>query len=238
MKIVKALVALMLALSATGFAKDKNHVILEIDGIEIGQVALHQGPSIETAIVDYQDGDDIILKSRPGCSRFGEIIVSRKMKGEKKLLDWYLKTLTGEVEKKGGALIICDKSGDIIDRYDFEGAWPTKWEGGLKEKVTLAVDSIAISLPAIEEQEAPVAICEEVEEEIIVEETTVIEEPEAIIEEPTVVEEPEVIVEEPACEPEVIMEEPAVIEEDMIDSEPEAIIDEEIFEEEASIEEE
>lgn len=235
MKFTHALVALMLTLSTTGFAKDKGHVILEIDGIEIGEVALHQGPSIQTQIVDYQDGEDIILKSRPGLSRFGEIVLSRKMEGEKKLLDWYLKTLTGQVERKCGALIIRNKNGEMVDRYDFEGAWPAKWEGGLKEKITLAVDSIALSVPA--EEEEPVAIFEETEDDIeVVMEEPEIEEPVAPTEEepaPPELEEP--VIEEPALEPEVEVSE---TEPKIEVSEPETEFEEPIFLDEEQVEEE
>ena len=87
------------------------------------------GLDSETEIVEYQDGDDLILRKRPGRTKYSNVTLKRGYINNTELWEWRKAVIEGKVTRKSGSIILCADDGTEIMRYNFFEAWPTKWKG-------------------------------------------------------------------------------------------------------------
>ena len=102
---------------------------LEIEGLTAGTFRNVEGLDSETEIVEYQDGDDLTLRKRPGRTKYSNIVLKRGYVSSDELWQWRKKVMDGSVERKSGSVILCNDAGDPVMRYNFFEAWPCKWKG-------------------------------------------------------------------------------------------------------------
>lgn len=102
---------------------------VEIEGVTQGAFRNVEGLDSETEIVEYQDGDDIILRKRPGRTKYSNVTLKRGYINTDELWQWRKKVIEGKVERKSGSVILCADDGSEIMRYNFFEAWPKAWQG-------------------------------------------------------------------------------------------------------------
>lgn len=102
---------------------------LEIEGLTAGTFRNVEGLDSETEIVEYQDGDDLVLRKRPGRTKYSNVVLKRGYVASDELWQWRKKVMDGSVERKSGSVILCNDAGDPVMRYNFFEAWPCKWKG-------------------------------------------------------------------------------------------------------------
>lgn len=102
---------------------------IEIDGVTQGAFKAAEGLDSETEIIEYQDGDDLILRKRPGRTKYSNITLKRGYISTDELWLWRKKVMDGKVERKSGSIILCNDNGQEVMRYNFFEAWPCKWKG-------------------------------------------------------------------------------------------------------------
>ena len=102
---------------------------VEIEGVTVGAFRNVEGLDSETEVVEYQDGDDIILRKRPGRTKYSNLTFKRGYVNTDELWQWRKKVIEGKVERKSGSVILCADDGGEIMRYNFFEAWPCKWKG-------------------------------------------------------------------------------------------------------------
>jgi phage tail-like protein len=102
---------------------------VEIEGVTVGAFRNVEGLDSETEVVEYQDGDDIILRKRPGRTKYSNLTFKRGYVNTDELWNWRKKVIEGKVERKSGSVILCADDGSEIMRYNFFEAWPCKWKG-------------------------------------------------------------------------------------------------------------
>jgi phage tail-like protein len=102
---------------------------VEIEGVTVGAFRNVEGLDSETEVVEYQDGDDIILRKRPGRTKYTNLTFKRGYVNTDELWQWRKKVIEGKVERKSGSVILCADDGSEIMRYNFFEAWPCKWKG-------------------------------------------------------------------------------------------------------------
>ena len=102
---------------------------VEIEGVTVGAFRNVEGLDSETEIVELQDGDDIVLRKRPGRTKYSNIVLKRGYINTDELWVWRKKVIDGVVERKSGSVILCGDDGGEIMRYNFYEGWPCKWKG-------------------------------------------------------------------------------------------------------------
>ena len=102
---------------------------VEIEGVTTGAFRNVEGLDSETEIVEYQDGDDLILRKRPGRTKYSNVTLKRGYINNTELWEWRKAVIDGKVMRKSGSIILCDDAGEEIMRYNFFEAWPSKWKG-------------------------------------------------------------------------------------------------------------
>lgn len=125
---------------------------VEIEGVTVAAFQEVGGLEVRTEVIEYQDGDDIILRKRPGRTSYPNIVLRRGYINTDELWQWVKAVIEGKVERKSGSVILGADDGSEITRYNFFEAWPCKWKGftldgkgngALVEEIEIAVEKIA-----------------------------------------------------------------------------------------------
>ena len=125
---------------------------VEIEGVTQAAFRNVDGLDSETEIVEYQDGDDLILRKRPGRTKYSNIVLKRGYVNTDELWQWRKKVIEGKVERKSGSIILCADDNTEVMRYNFFDGWPCKWKGfSLDGKGTdVNVEEIELAVEKIE----------------------------------------------------------------------------------------
>ncbi len=124
---------------------------VEIDGITQGFFQAVDGLEAQVEVVEYQSGDDLTLRKRPGRSKYSNVVLKRGYVDNDELWQWCKAALDGSVQRKNGSIILCDDAGEPVVRYNFFHAWPCRWKGmeldgkgndALLEELELVVERI------------------------------------------------------------------------------------------------
>lgn len=102
---------------------------VEIEGVTQGAFKAVDGLDSHTEVIEYQDGDDLLLRKRPGRTRYSNIILRRGFVNSDEFWQWRKAVAEGQVERKSGSIILMDDAGGEVMRYNFFEAWPCVWKG-------------------------------------------------------------------------------------------------------------
>jgi phage tail-like protein len=126
---------------------------VEIEGISVAAFQEVSGMEATTEVIEYQDGDDIVVRKRPGRTSYSNILLKRGYTATDELWEWMRATIEGTVERKSGSVILYgDDAKSEIVRYNFFEAWPCRWKGfSLDGKGTdVAVEELELVVERIE----------------------------------------------------------------------------------------
>ena len=70
----------------------------------------------------------------------------------RELYDWHRAALNGQISRKNGSIIQLDDRGNESVRWNFMGAWPSKWDGpDFNARGTdVSVDTLTVSCERVE----------------------------------------------------------------------------------------
>jgi phage tail-like protein len=123
--------------AATTRTKDNSDLIgnynfrVEIDGVDVGSFNQVDGLSIEQEVIEYQDGEDLLLRKRPGRIKYGDITLKRGYSASSVLNDWIEAARLGIQERKTVSIILDDNSNpDSFSgkRWNLFEAFPKSWK--------------------------------------------------------------------------------------------------------------
>ncbi|MEE8473498.1 MAG: phage tail protein [Dehalococcoidia bacterium] len=105
---------------------------LEIDGVDAGQFASIEGMSIETEVIEYQNGDDPLTRKRPGRVTYGDITLKRGYIASTVLNDWIeaARTGSGGYTRKNISIVLIDNTqmSQEIKRWNCFETFPRSWK--------------------------------------------------------------------------------------------------------------
>ena len=111
---------------------------IEIDAIGAGALALRieagcsecSGLHAETETIEYREGgrNDFTHHFRGG-TRFPPLVLKRGLTDSTAFWDWYAEVAAGRVTRRDGVIWLLDGAGYERRRWDFFGAYPSKWAG-------------------------------------------------------------------------------------------------------------
>jgi len=111
---------------------------VEIEGITAGRFKKVDSLDSEIEVIEYQDGDDIFTKKKPGGIEYKDITLSEGIisaspapdGGTETIQDyfsrWHQEVLDGILYTKKEYVNLYDQAGNEILRYTLYGAWPSK----------------------------------------------------------------------------------------------------------------
>ena len=134
------------------------HFLLEIQGIIndnkiiVGGFKSVAGMDSETEIVEFKQGNDMVVRKKPGRTTYANIVLERGYTATDDLWQWRKNIEDGKIDRRAGSVIILDQDGTSeVARYNFYEAWPCKWNvpdldsdssSMAIEKIELAVEKV------------------------------------------------------------------------------------------------
>jgi phage tail-like protein len=125
---------------------------VEIEGVSVAAFQEVGGLEVTTQVIEFQDGDDITTRKRPGRTSYSNIVLKRGYIASDELWEWMSNTIDGTVERKSGSVILADDTGSEIVRYNIFEAWPCRWKGfTLDGKGTdVAIEELELAVERVE----------------------------------------------------------------------------------------
>ncbi|MEE9351085.1 MAG: phage tail protein [Thiotrichaceae bacterium] len=131
----------------------KHNFRVEIEGVTQGAFQRVEGVESVTEVIEYQDGDDLILRKRPGRTSYSNIILRRGFVNTDELWLWRKAVIEGKIERKSGSVILLADDRSEIMRYNFFEAWPCRWTWGSLDgnsKKGVSVEEIEIVVEKVD----------------------------------------------------------------------------------------
>jgi phage tail-like protein len=102
---------------------------IQIDGLTVGRFSECSGYGSSIDVITHAEGGAPAEKKLPGPNHYGNIVLRRGMDEERRLYDWHLDALRGDVRRMSGSIIIQNRRGEPQAQFDFVDAWPVRMSG-------------------------------------------------------------------------------------------------------------
>jgi phage tail-like protein len=104
--------------------------LVEIDNIARAAFQECSGFDSTIDVIEHREGgDNTTPRKLPGMTKFSNIVLKWGMTDDRDLYDWHRRAIDGNVERKNGSIVLLNRKGEEVARWDFERAWPSKWDG-------------------------------------------------------------------------------------------------------------
>ena len=126
---------------------------VEISGEILGYFTECSGLSSKVSVIEFrQGGDPKTVFKLPGQTSYTDITLKWGLTTSRDLYDWHKMAFEGNVERKGGAVIIFDDAGNVAARWEFKEAWPSQWTGpALNAKSNeVAIETLVLTCESVE----------------------------------------------------------------------------------------
>lgn len=107
---------------------------IEIEGVDAGHFTAVDGLNIEQEVIEYQNGDDPLLRKRPGRVKYGDITLKKGYLATTILNDWIeaARCGNGDYTRKAMSIVLHDNSdpgaGGAIKRWNCHQCFPKSWK--------------------------------------------------------------------------------------------------------------
>jgi phage tail-like protein len=135
------------------------HFLLEIQGvindnkIIVGGFKTVSGMDSETEIIEFKQGNDLIVRKKPGRTTYSNIVLERGYTATDDLWQWRNNIEDGKIDRRAGSVIILDQDGQSeVARYNFYEGWPCKWNAPEmdSDSSSMAIEKIELAIEKVE----------------------------------------------------------------------------------------
>ena len=102
--------------------------LLEIDGIARARFSEVSGLDTTIEVIEYREGGDLGTIKLPGRVSYSNISLRWGMTDDTELYEWILAVAQGTTERKNGSIILLDRQGNEISRWNFFNAFPASYK--------------------------------------------------------------------------------------------------------------
>jgi phage tail-like protein len=104
--------------------------LVELDGITRAAFQECSGFDSTVDVIEHREGgENTTLRKLPGMTKYSNIVLKWGITDDSDLYNWHRRIVDGDIERKTGAIVLLDRKGDEVKRWEFVRAWPTKWDG-------------------------------------------------------------------------------------------------------------
>jgi phage tail-like protein len=104
--------------------------LVEIDGIT--RAAFHEVSGLDSTVdvIEHREGgDNTTPRKLPGMTKHSNIVLKWGMTDDQELYQWHRDVVNGTVQRRNGSIVLLDRRGQEVARWNFFKAWPSKWTG-------------------------------------------------------------------------------------------------------------
>jgi phage tail-like protein len=103
---------------------------VEIQGLRQAGFAECSGFGATTDPTEVSEGGlNSMVHKLPGRTKHNNIILKWGLTDSREFYNWYRRVVAGLIYRKNGSIVLLDQEGREAARWNFVGAWPTKWDG-------------------------------------------------------------------------------------------------------------
>ncbi len=133
--------------------------LLEIQGIIndnkiiVGGFKSVSGMDSETEIIEFKQGNDLVVRKKPGRTTYANIVLERGYTATDDLWTWRQNIEYGKIDRRSGSVIVLDQDGTTeVARYNFYEGWPCKWNvpDMNSDSSAMAIEKIEIAVEKVE----------------------------------------------------------------------------------------
>jgi phage tail-like protein len=133
--------------------------LLEVQGIIndnkiiVGGFKSMSGMDSETEIVEFKQGNDTVVRKKPGRTTYANIVLERGYTATDDLWQWRQNIENGKIDRRSGSIIVLDQDGQTeVARYNFYEGWPCKWyvPDMNSDSSAMAIEKIEIAVEKVE----------------------------------------------------------------------------------------
>jgi phage tail-like protein len=104
--------------------------LVEIQGIIRAGFQQVSGLDATIDVVEFREGGELTTTRKLfGLTKFGNLQFRKGMTADLTLYNWHRRNVEGATERHNGSVIVLDRTGTEVARWDFRRAWPTKYQG-------------------------------------------------------------------------------------------------------------
>ncbi|GJG89714.1 phage tail protein [Gemmatimonadetes bacterium T265] len=104
--------------------------LVEIDGI--ARAAFHEVSGFDSTVdvIEHREGGNNLTPYKlPGVTKYSNIVLKWGMTDDAQLYQWHRDVVRGTVRRRNGSIVLLDRGGQEVARWNFFNAWPSKWDG-------------------------------------------------------------------------------------------------------------
>lgn len=133
--------------------------LLEIQGVVndnkiiVGGFKTVSGMDSETEVIQFKQGNDIVVRKKPGRTTYSNIVLERGFTATDDLWQWRKNIEDGKIDRRSGSIIVLDQDGQTeVARYNFYEGWPCKWNVPDMNSDTsaMAIEKIEVCVEKVE----------------------------------------------------------------------------------------
>lgn len=137
--------------------------LLEVSGITpdsktiIGGFKKMSGMLSETEIIEFKQGNDKVVRKKPGRTTYSNIVLERGFTNSDDLWLWRKNIEDGNIDRRSGTITILDQDmSTIVAQYNFYEGWPCKWHVPEvdSDQSGMAIETIEIAVEKVERASA------------------------------------------------------------------------------------
>jgi phage tail-like protein len=104
--------------------------LVEIDGITRAAFQQCSGFDSTIDIIEHREGgENTTLRKLPGMTKYSNLTLKWGITDDRDLYDWHRRVIQGDIERKNGSIVLLNRRGEEVVRWNFYRAWPSKWDG-------------------------------------------------------------------------------------------------------------
>jgi len=127
--------------------------LVEIDGIVQAGFSDVNGFGSTVEVIEYREGGDAAnVRKLPGKVSYPDLTLKWGITDSRELYDWHRAAVNGTIQRKNGSGILLDDAAQEKVRWNFFGAWPSKWDGPdfAAKGTDVAIDTLTVSCERVE----------------------------------------------------------------------------------------
>ncbi|MFN9371769.1 MAG: phage tail protein [Planctomycetaceae bacterium] len=140
----------------TGVLKDPYvnfNFLVEIDGIT--RAAFHQVSGFDSAIdvIEHREGgQNTTTRKLPGMTKYSNIQLKWGITDDLQLFEWHRQAVQGDLQRKNGSIVLLNRKGEEVARWNFVRAWPSKYTAPelTAEGNDVAIESLELAHEGLE----------------------------------------------------------------------------------------
>lgn len=105
--------------------------VVELDGVIVAGFSEVTGLQVEVEVQEYREGGlNSFMHKLAGPARYpSNLVLKHGITKSRELWQWHQEVASGSFKRKNGSIILLNSTADEVWRWNFEGAYPVRWNG-------------------------------------------------------------------------------------------------------------